>query len=112
MNPEFETVADVGEIPEGEGRAYAVNGRMVAVFLLNGEYLAIQDACPHMGASLAAGSVEEGAVTCPWHAWRFRLTDGAWLDAPQSKMRAGKFLVRVENDEIQVSRESVTLSES
>ena len=105
MNSEFETVADVGEIPEGEGRAYAVNGRMVAVFLINGEYSAMQDACPHMGASLAGGFVEDGAVTCPWHAWRFCMKDGSWLDAPKSKMCAAKYAVRVQGNEIQVSRE-------
>ena len=66
--PEYQTVARVGEIPEGEGRAFAVNGRMIAVFHLAGEYTAINDTCPHMGASLATGYVEDEAVTCPWHA--------------------------------------------
>src|SRR6185437_14998782 len=62
---EFQTVATVGEIPEGEGRAYQVGERKVAVFLVNGEYSAINDVCMHMGASLASGYVENGAVTCP-----------------------------------------------
>ena len=63
--PEFKTVARVGDIPEGEGRAYEVGGRMVAVFLVNGEYSAILDACPHMGASLASGYVESGGGLLP-----------------------------------------------
>jgi nitrite reductase (NADH) small subunit len=50
---EFVTVAKVGDILEGNGLAYAVNGRMVAVFLEEGNYFAIDDFCPHMGASLA-----------------------------------------------------------
>ncbi|MBI2477151.1 MAG: Rieske (2Fe-2S) protein [Planctomycetia bacterium] len=75
---EFTTVAKVGDIPEREGRAYAVNGRMVAVFLENGAYQAIDDFCPHMGASLAGGYVEDGVVSCPWHAWRFKTCDGTW----------------------------------
>ncbi len=99
---DFKTVADVGEIPEGEGRSYAVNGRMVAVFLSAGEYFAISDTCPHMGASLGAGALEDGAVSCPWHAWRFSIKDGSWLDAPNSKLRADSFAVRVIDDEIQV----------
>ena len=99
---EFKSVADVGEIPEGEGRSYSVNGRMVAVFLSGGEYFAISDTCPHMGASLGAGALEDGAVSCPWHAWRFNIKDGSWLDAPNSKLRADCFAVRVEDDEIQV----------
>jgi nitrite reductase (NADH) small subunit/3-phenylpropionate/trans-cinnamate dioxygenase ferredoxin subunit len=39
-------------------------------------------------------------VTCPWHAWRFRLADGAWADNPRIKI--GCYAVRVVNDEIQV----------
>ena len=49
---EFQKVARVGDIPEGEGRAFPVDGTMVAVFNTGGEYTAINDTCPHMGASL------------------------------------------------------------
>ncbi|RLS58828.1 MAG: nitrite reductase [Planctomycetota bacterium] len=99
---EFRTVADVGEIPDGEGRSYAVNGRMVAVFRVGEEYHAISDACPHMGASLGAGAVEGHAVSCPWHCWRFDVRNGAWLDAPNSKVKCDSFEVRIADDEIQV----------
>lgn len=98
---EFTTVAKVGDIPEGEGRAYAVNGRMVAVFLEKGTYQAIDDFCPHMGASLAGGYVEDGMVSCPWHAWRFKTCDGTWCDNP--KISIDSFAVQVHGDEIQVS---------
>ena len=99
---EFQTVAHVGDIPEGEGRAFCVNGKMVAVFFAKGEYSAINDLCPHMGASLAAGYVEDGGVTCPWHAWRFCITSGTWLDNPNSKTRTEFYPVRVVGHEIQV----------
>ena len=98
---EFTTVAKVGDIDEGTGAAFAVNGRMVAVFHLDGKYEAIDDMCPHMGASLAGGYVEDGIVTCPWHAWRFKTCDGTWCDNP--KVSIDSFEVRVENGEIQVA---------
>lgn len=98
--PDFQTVAKVGDIPEGEGRAFEVNGKLVAVFLHGGQYYAIDDVCPHMGASLSQGYVEKGIVTCPWHAWRFRITDGTWADSP--KLKIGCYPVRVQGDEIQV----------
>jgi nitrite reductase (NADH) small subunit len=96
----FTTVAKVGEIPEGQGAAYAVGGRMVAVFCEGGKYFAIDDFCPHMGASLAGGYVEKGLVSCPWHAWRFCIHDGKWADNPRIKIDA--FETRVEGDEVQV----------
>jgi nitrite reductase (NADH) small subunit/3-phenylpropionate/trans-cinnamate dioxygenase ferredoxin subunit len=98
--PDFVTVARVGDIPSGEGRAFAVNGRMVAVFNEGGKFSAIDDFCPHMGASLAGGYLEGGIVTCPWHAWRFSTSDGRWCDNPKIKIDA--FQVRVVGDEIQV----------
>ena len=98
---DFTTVAKVGAIPEGEGRTFAVNDRLVAVFLTQGEYFAIDDLCPHMGASLGDGAVENGMVTCPWHAWRFRVSDGTWCDNPRIKIDS--FAVRIVGDEIQVS---------
>jgi nitrite reductase (NADH) small subunit/3-phenylpropionate/trans-cinnamate dioxygenase ferredoxin subunit len=99
---EFQTVARVGEIPEGEGRCFEMAGRMIAVFLVDGKYSAIYDTCPHMGASLAAGYVEKGGVTCPWHAWRFCVTSGTWLDNPSSALRQETFETRVVGEEIQV----------
>lgn len=99
---EFQTVARIGEIPEGEGRAFQVDGRMVAVFQIGGEYRAIDDTCPHMGASLSTGYVENGQVTCPWHAWRFCTKEGTWLDNPRAQLKQQKFDVRLQGDEIQV----------
>ncbi len=97
---EFFSVAKVGDIPEGRGDSFAVNGRMVAVFNDGGEFRAIDDICPHMGASLGAGEVCDGVVTCPWHAWRFSVCDGTWRDNP--KLKVDHFEVRIEGDEIQV----------
>ena len=99
---EYQTVARAGDIPEGEGRAYEVGGRMVAVFHVGGKYTAIYDTCPHMGASLAGGYVEDGGVMCPWHAWRFCVSTGTWLDNPKSSIAQPTYEVRVVNDQIQV----------
>ncbi|MEX0717434.1 MAG: Rieske 2Fe-2S domain-containing protein [Planctomycetaceae bacterium] len=99
---EFISVARLGDIPEGEGRSYPVGGVMVAIFHVDGEYSAIHDTCPHMGASLASGHVEEGGVICPWHAWKFSVKDGTWLDNPRAKLRNDCYDVRVVGDDIQV----------
>jgi nitrite reductase (NADH) small subunit/3-phenylpropionate/trans-cinnamate dioxygenase ferredoxin subunit len=97
---EFKTVCRISDIPEGEGKTVSVNGKLVAVFQSGGHFHAIDDTCPHMGASLSGGAVEEGVVTCPWHAWRFRLSDGAWADNPRIKI--GCYAVRLVGDQVQV----------
>jgi len=100
MSEEFVTVAKVGAIPEGGSGTFPVGRRLVAVFNVGGEYHAIDDICPHMGASLGGGHLENDVVTCPWHAWHFRVTDGTWTDNP--KLSVDTFEVRVKGDEIQV----------
>jgi nitrite reductase (NADH) small subunit/3-phenylpropionate/trans-cinnamate dioxygenase ferredoxin subunit len=97
---EFRTVCKVGDIPEGEGKTVVVGEKLIALFRSGGEFHAIDDTCPHMGASLAGGHLEDGVVTCPWHAWRFRLADGAWADNPRIKI--GCYPVHVVGDEIRL----------
>ena len=101
--PQFVTVAKVGSIPEGRGETFTVGDRLIAVFYTDGQYFAIDDLCPHMGASLGAGEVYDGTVLCPWHAWRFRVTDGTWCDNP--RIKTSSFETRIVGDEIQVSIE-------
>ena len=98
--PEYVTIAKVGDLTEGQGKAYPVGNRMIALFLHKGRYFAIDDFCPHQGASLAEGYLSDCTVSCPWHHWRFSLEDGSWMDNP--KLGVQKFEVRVCGNKIQV----------
>jgi nitrite reductase (NADH) small subunit/3-phenylpropionate/trans-cinnamate dioxygenase ferredoxin subunit len=97
---EFVAVARVGQIPEGRGKTVTVGDREIALFHVGERYYALDDYCPHMGASLGAGDVRDGAVICHQHLWAFQLSDGSCLDVPT--LRAETFEVRVQGDEIQV----------
>jgi nitrite reductase (NADH) small subunit/3-phenylpropionate/trans-cinnamate dioxygenase ferredoxin subunit len=97
---DYQTVCKVEELTEGEGKTVQVGNKLIAVFQDKGQYFAIDDTCPHMGASLSGGFIEHGIVTCPWHAWRFRLCDGAWADNPRIKI--GSYPVRVTGNEVQI----------
>lgn len=101
IEPPYTPIAEVGEIPEGEGRAFEVAGRMIAVFLSDGAYFAMDDCCPHQGAPLSDGEVRNGAVTCTWHGWRFALDDGRWLDSPRT--RVPTYPVRVVDGRIELA---------
>jgi len=104
---EFHPICRVGDVPEGEAKAVRVGNKLIAVFCQGGQLYAIDDMCPHMGASLSGGYVENGVVTCPWHAWRFRITDGTWADNPRIKI--GSYPIRVVGDEVQVQVETAPL---
>lgn len=96
----FETVALTSELKEGQGKGVSVGDHPIAIFMDNGLYYAIEDRCPHAGAPLSCGHIVDGTVTCAWHAWRFRLKDGAWMDNP--KLGVTTYDVRVTGDLIQV----------
>ncbi|MQA25638.1 MAG: Rieske 2Fe-2S domain-containing protein [Micromonosporaceae bacterium] len=80
-------------------RIVAVDGRSVGVISVGEEFFAIHDRCPHMGASMCAGSVSgtllpsaptelvyglDGLVIrCPWHGWEFDLRTGRALLEPE-----------------------------
>jgi nitrite reductase (NADH) small subunit len=94
------TVAKIGEMADGDCRTVMGPCKAISVFRSGSDYFAIDDQCPHMGASLGGGPVEDGIVTCPWHYWRFRLSDGAWADNPRIKI--GSYPVQVVGEEIQL----------
>jgi len=97
---DFIPIARVGDVPEGRGRTFRLGDRAVALFLLDGKYYALDDACPHMGASLGASDLRGQMVVCNRHMWAFRLADGTSPDAPT--LRATVYEVRVVGEEIQV----------
>jgi len=101
LNADFTTVAIVGEIEEGTGKSFEVGDRIIAIFNDGGTYRAIDDMCPHMGASLATGFLKDSEVACPWHGWRFDIRDGAWCD--NRSLKTDVFEVRVVGEEIQVT---------
>ena len=54
------TLGSVDDIPYGEGRAYAVEGRQIAVFRLrDGSLRAVDAVCPHRGGPLADGLTDD-----------------------------------------------------
>lgn len=81
-------LGDVDSIPAGEGRAFRLPDRVVAVFRLrDGALYAVDNACPHQGGPLAEGVAGGCSVVCPLHSYRFDLETGACLNAPELRVR-------------------------
>ena len=54
-----------------------VNNQLVCLSRLPDGFYAVQDKCPHLGASLSAGKCNAlGEIVCPWHSYRFNLKRG------------------------------------
>ena len=76
------TLFELTELTEDKGRYVEVDGFCLAVYLHAGQVYAMDNACPHAGANLAGGWVNEGCVVCPKHGWPFRLEDGQLRGSP------------------------------
>ena len=80
-------VAEVGDLPVGQGRVIEAEGRTLALFNVDGSFYAIDNTCPHRGGPLGEGDVEGRIVICPWHAWRWDVTTGANANNPAVRIR-------------------------
>ena len=98
---DFTTVGKVDEIPEGELRAFDVNGEDVAVANADGGFHAFSNVCTHQQCGLADGDLEGIIVTCPCHGSQFDVTTGDVKNGPAT-MPVDKYEVQVEGDELRI----------
>jgi nitrite reductase [NAD(P)H] small subunit len=91
-------LGSVHDIPFGEGRTFAVDGDMIAVFRLrDGSVRALSAVCPHRGGPLADGQIDLEQVVCPLHLYAWDLSTGCSLSG-QSPVTV--YPVRVDNDSL------------
>lgn len=96
----WQRTLSVQELSEGSARGITTNGWSVCLALVDSEPRAIEDVCPHRGASLSEGLLRDGCVTCPSHLWRFSLTDGA--KQGDDRVRVRTFPARVVDGFVEV----------
>lgn len=100
---EFQRVIDVGEVPDPGKTLVEVEGEMVAVFHVGGQFYALDDVCTHDGGPLADGELRDHKIACPRHGAKFDIRTGAALTMPavrptrshEVKVEAGAVWVRL-----------------
>ena len=98
----FQTVCQVADLSDGQAKMVAVGETVIGVYRVNGDFFALHDQCPHAGASLAHGYVEDCVVACRMHHWQFRICDGTYLDADRPEFNVRAYPVRVVGSDVQV----------
>jgi 3-phenylpropionate/trans-cinnamate dioxygenase ferredoxin subunit len=103
---EFNRLAALGEIPEGEIRAYDTPAGRVAVAHVESQVYAFGDTCTHMGCSLADGELQERAATveCPCHGSVFDVETGEPIEGP-AEDPVPVFLTRIVDGWVEVRSE-------
>jgi nitrite reductase/ring-hydroxylating ferredoxin subunit len=54
-----------------------VDGHRLCLVRTREGVFALDQACPHEGYGLSTGELDGDLVTCAWHNWKFRVSDGA-----------------------------------
>lgn len=77
MSQSLPIPASVLDTPGARTMVFAPGGTEgIAVFNIDGDLHAINDSCPHAGASLFSGKLDGGSLRCPAHGLRFDLASG------------------------------------
>lgn len=102
--PRYVKVAKVNEMPPGTAREFQADGKVIALFNVDGKFYATDNVCLHRGGPLGQGPLEGEIVTCPWHGWQYKVTTGEAVFNDQIKVQT--FEVKVEGDDIVVGFEN------
>ncbi len=96
----FVKLATLDELPTGAAKEVEHDGRIVALFNVDGTISAIDGICPHQGGPLADGPISGTCVTCPWHGWQFDVKSGK--SSVNSRVKVEVFEVKIEGGDILV----------
>ncbi len=78
----------------------AYDGEPVAIFNVDGDYLAVADTCTHAHSSLSEeGWVEHGRVECGFHGAQFDLRTGAVCRLP-ARVPLRSYVVEVRGSDV------------
>ena len=87
----------------GKSAIIEVGDKEIALFNYKGNFYAIDNTCPHRGAPLGEGRIEEGILICPNHEWRFELKSG-WC--PQNpELSTEVYPIKVHDEKIYIRLE-------
>ena len=73
---EFIAVGKTTELKDGAMQEVSVRGSKILLARAGENFYAAESRCPHLGASLAGGTLHGSVATCPRHGSQFDLTDG------------------------------------
>ena len=97
---EFVRICSASEMPaNGKVSEFLVNGRAFCVAHVDGVMAVLDGVCPHEGGPLGEGSIEDGRVVCPWHAFAFDVRTG--IASEDSDLKADVFESRLQGGELQ-----------
>ncbi len=73
----YEVVLHKDALADGQIIEVIIGGTAIAVARVNGQHHAIANTCPHAGGPLGDGKLNGSVVSCPYHGYKYDVTDGS-----------------------------------
>jgi len=96
-------IASLDQLAPGQGVAVAVAGDAIALFRIDGQTFAIDDACARCGSSLVNGTLRGTTVACAGCGWEYDVRTGAVSGVPA--LRIDTFDVTVVDSDVMLGVE-------
>ena len=80
----FHRLEQLPRLHDGYTGKYQVAGKTLLLVVQNYRYHLIEDRCPHLGAPLSAGYVENNTIVCARHRFAFDLDSGLCVNTNQA----------------------------
>jgi nitrite reductase/ring-hydroxylating ferredoxin subunit/DMSO/TMAO reductase YedYZ heme-binding membrane subunit len=94
-------VGPLTSISDKAARIVAVHGHeRIAVFRDGNQIGAVTNLCAHQNGPLGEGRIIDGCITCPWHGYQYRLSDGC--APPPFTEKLTTYRVRLKDGNIEV----------
>jgi nitrite reductase/ring-hydroxylating ferredoxin subunit len=74
--PLSKAVAHLDDLAVGSMKMVKVEGHRICLVRTSEGVFALDNACPHQGYGLTQGDLTGELLTCEWHNWKFRVSDG------------------------------------
>jgi nitrite reductase (NADH) small subunit len=81
-----------------EAREFPCGGKEICVANVNGTYSAMDNICLHRGGPLGQGTIENGKIVCPWHAWVWDPITGEAAHSASAKIRV--YPLKIDNGDV------------
>lgn len=82
----WQMALDLADIPDNGITVLDLNGQSLLFCRHDHRVTCFQNACAHMGMPLDMGAVADGVITCPYHGFRYDLSSGECLTAPEVQL--------------------------
>ena len=95
---DFVKLAARSDLPaRNQAKEFQCGDKMICVANVDGQMLAVDNTCAHVGGPLGQGVVHKGKIVCPWHGWAYDLKTG---ELAPGKPGVEPYELKVEGEEV------------